>query len=111
MSTIKIQEEPHVLTVISTFTVKPADQHDLLALLATNAERWLRLQPGFIGASLHASADGAKVINYAQWKDADALQTALRDPGCRDHVAAVQKVATVDAVRCAVTTVIEGERP
>jgi hypothetical protein len=57
---------------------------------------------GFLGASIHLSADGTQIINYAQWADSAALQTMLADPRIRQHQSAL---ATVEPVRCAVRSV------
>lgn len=50
-----------MLVVISTFTVPPRKQRELLNLLHANAEEVLRHQPGFVTADLLATPDGTTV--------------------------------------------------
>ena len=52
------------LTLINVFTVEPANQRQLLELLALATETSVRHARGFISASLHRSLDGTKVTMY-----------------------------------------------
>ena len=106
---ISISKDSALLTIISVFTVAAGKQDELLDLLSTNLV-WLRKRDGFVSASLHVSGDGVNVVNYAQWASASSLEAALKDQNVRDHVAAVSKIATVKAMRCAVATSAEIER-
>lgn len=54
---------------------------------------------GFLGCSIHASEDRTTVVNYAQWRDADAFRAMFTDPDIRVHAAGVREVATVQPVR------------
>jgi quinol monooxygenase YgiN len=63
--------EGNLVTLINAFETKPEEQQALI-------DQWLRFaeeakeEPGLIGAALHRSKDGTRVINYAQWRsDAD----------------------------------------
>jgi heme-degrading monooxygenase HmoA len=64
---MRISRESNLVTVINVFETKPEQQQELI-------DQWIRLaeevkrEPGFIGAALHRSADGTRVINYAQWR-------------------------------------------
>ena len=57
----------HLITLINVFETTPTQQQELI-------EQWIRFveavkeEPGLIGAALHRSTDGARVINYAQWR-------------------------------------------
>jgi hypothetical protein len=51
------------------FTVAPARQQELVQLLVKATEEVMQHQPGFISANIHASADGERVVNYAQWEN------------------------------------------
>lgn len=104
-ATITIDPNSDVTTVISVFSTTPQRQGALLNLLATNADSWLRHLDGFIAASLHPSADGTTVVNYAQWRDPQALATMLEDPKAHRHQAEVAELATVTPLRSRVSSV------
>jgi len=55
-----------LVTLISVFTVEPANQERLLDLLDRATETSVRHAPGFISASLHRGLDRTKVTMYAQ---------------------------------------------
>lgn len=66
-----VSQEGNLVTLINVFETKPEQQQALI-------DQWIRFnesvkdEPGFIGAALHRSKDGTRVINYAQWRsDAD----------------------------------------
>src|ERR1700688_4565020 len=69
-----------LVTLINVFTVEPADQQQLLELLARATETSVRHSPGFISASLHRSLDGTKVTMYAQWRTVADYQAMREDP-------------------------------
>ena len=62
-----ITREGNLVTLINVFETKPERQQELI-------DAWIRFteevkdEPGFIGAALHRSTDGARVINYAHWR-------------------------------------------
>ena len=64
---MRIFREGNLTTLINVFETNPEQQQELI-------DQWIRLaeevkkEPGFIGAALHRSADGTRVINYAQWR-------------------------------------------
>ena len=59
MTTISVS--PKLLTLVNVFTVEPANQQQLLELLARATEDFVRHAPGFISSSLHRGLDGTKV--------------------------------------------------
>ena len=68
---MRISREGNLVTLINIFETKPEQQQELI-------EQWFRFieevtgEPGMIGAALHRSTDGTRVVNYAQWRsDAD----------------------------------------
>jgi quinol monooxygenase YgiN len=68
---MRVSQEDNLVTLINVFDSKPKPQQALI-------EQWIRFteevkeEPGFIGAALHRSTDGTRVVNYAQWRsDAD----------------------------------------
>lgn len=96
------------VTVISAFTVEPGRQDELVALLRTNADTWLRQLPGFLAAAIHVSSDGTRVLNYAQWESEAAIQAMRTDPNFGAHTAAVAALASVAPNRYSVAAVISG---
>jgi quinol monooxygenase YgiN len=69
-----------LLTLINVFTVEPANQRQLLELLARVTETSVRHAPGFISASLHRGLDGTKVTMYAQWRSVEDYQAMRENP-------------------------------
>ncbi|UOX90497.1 antibiotic biosynthesis monooxygenase [Amycolatopsis sp. FBCC-B4732] len=82
-----------MLVVISTFTVPPGKQRELLDLLRANAEEVLRHQPGFVTADLLATPDGTTVVNHARWTGAAAVRTMMEDPATRERMAPAWAIA------------------
>lgn len=82
-----------MLVVISTFTVPPGKQRELLDLLHANAEEVLRHQPGFVTADLLATPDGTTVVNHARWTDAAAVRAMMADEAVRSRIAPVWTIA------------------
>src|SRR5581483_6767849 len=66
-----VSQNGNLVTLINVFDTTPEQQQTLV-------DQWIRFteeakgEPGFMGAALHKSTDGLRVINYAQWSsDAD----------------------------------------
>src|SRR3981081_1392702 len=75
-----ISKSNKLLTLINGFTGAPANQQELLDLLARATETSVRHAPGFISSSLHRSLDGTKVTMYAQWRSAEDYQAMRENP-------------------------------
>src|ERR1039457_3663843 len=60
-------------TFINIFTCEPGDQPALLDTLKEETAELVSKLDGFVSATLHASTDGRRVINYAQWTDLAAF--------------------------------------
>jgi quinol monooxygenase YgiN len=82
-----------VVTLINVFTVEPARQQELLELLVTATEEVMQQQAGFVSANIHASADGERVVNYAQWESEQAFREMLANPQACEHMAAATRLA------------------
>jgi quinol monooxygenase YgiN len=78
MMTISLSRK--LVTLINVFTVDPANQQQLLELLARATETSVRHAPGFISCSLHRGLDGTKVTMYAQWRSAEDYQAMRENP-------------------------------
>ena len=74
-------------TLINVFTVEPQLARQLADLLTAASEDVMQHIDGFISANIHLSADGTRVVNYAQWRSAAALQAMRQDPTARQHMA------------------------
>ncbi|MFB7493706.1 antibiotic biosynthesis monooxygenase family protein [Streptomyces sp. NPDC056161] len=92
--TAQIDSTRPVATLINIFTVSPDRQDELVELLARATEETMRHQPGFIRANFHASKDGLRVINYAQWESEEHYRAMLANPEARVHMDQAAKIAT-----------------
>lgn len=80
MTTTTIAIDQDVATLINVFTVTRMTQQPLVDLLTEATEQVMRHRPGFISANIHASLDGTRVVNYAQWRSRDDFLAMLDDP-------------------------------
>ena len=75
-----ISPNANIVTLINIFTVEPANQRQLLELLARATETSVRYAPGFISATLHRGLDGTKVTMYAQWRGVEDYEAMRKNP-------------------------------
>lgn len=94
---VEIDTGNSVVTLINVFTVRPENQQKLVDMLLEATESTMRHVPGFVSASIHKSADGTHVANYAQWRRAEDFDAMLRDPRAAEHMRPMQAIATNDA--------------
>ena len=73
------------VTLINVFTVDPANQDELVELLARATDTSVRHAPGFISATLHRSLDGTKVTMYARWQGREAYLAMREDPASQPY--------------------------
>jgi quinol monooxygenase YgiN len=92
-ATTTISVDAPVATLINVFVVRPEHQRRLVDLLVRATEEVIRHRPGFVAANIHASEDGARVVNYAQWESADAFRAMLADPAAGEHMRAAGELA------------------
>jgi quinol monooxygenase YgiN len=81
------------VVLINVFTVDPANQGELVKLLAQATEEFVRRAPGFLSATLHRSFDGTKVTMYAQWQSSEAYLAMRNDPGPRPYLERALSIA------------------
>lgn len=93
----KIASGNDVVTLINVFTVRPENQQKLVDMLVEATEKTMRHISGFVSASIHKSADGTRVANYAQWRRAEDFEAMLRDPRAAEHMRPIRELATNDA--------------
>lgn len=68
------------VTIINTYVVDPERAEALLALLVQATEGTLRHLPGFVSANFHLNGERTQLVNYAQWRDRDAIAAARENP-------------------------------
>ena len=102
-----IREGTSPLTLINVFTVAPERQQDLVSALEEATERSIRHRPGFVSVNIHASLDGTRVVNYAQWESREHLEAMLADPDSNDHIKKISSLASSDPQLYQVRTTIE----
>ena len=73
-------------TLINVFSVQPERARELTDLLTAATEDVMQHIDGFISANIHLSTDGTRVVNYAQWRSAEAFQAMLNNPTARQHM-------------------------
>ena len=89
-----IDPAQQVVTLINVFTVEPERQQELVDLLDRATDEVMRHLPGFVSANLHASLDGSRVVNYAQWRSVADFQAMLANPDAGSHLKAALDRAT-----------------
>jgi quinol monooxygenase YgiN len=85
-TTITVDTDSDQVTLVNVFTVAPERQDELVDALDRATAAVFVGDPGFVSANLHASLDGTRVINYAQWASQEAYEKALARPEVREHI-------------------------
>ena len=81
-----ITKQNNIVTLINVFAVAPENQQPLLDLLVHATREVMAKQPGFVSANFHKSVDGTRVVNYAQWANAEAFAAMMNAPAVRNHM-------------------------
>ncbi|HEY3063569.1 MAG TPA: antibiotic biosynthesis monooxygenase family protein [Chloroflexota bacterium] len=105
MHEVSIRQRSGVMTLINVFTVDPERLQELMDLLTEVADNLMRKQPGFVSASLHRSADGRRIVNYAQWHTPEDFEAVRNNPDLQPHFARVAALAHIDPIVCDVAHV------
>ena len=84
MSTITAHAD--LATLINVFTVQLERARELADLLTAATEEVMQHIDGFISANIHLSTDGTRVVNYAQWRNAEAMQAMRSNPAAQEHM-------------------------
>lgn len=88
-----ISTDARLATLVNVFTVRPDQQKALVEVLERATEEVIRHVPGFVSANIHASVDGVRVVNYAQWESEDAFRAMLENPVTQDHLREAAAIA------------------
>ncbi|WP_042273088.1 antibiotic biosynthesis monooxygenase family protein [Paraburkholderia heleia] len=91
-----IAENTEFVTLINVFTVEPANQQELVNLLARATDTSVRHVPGFISAALHSSVDGTKVTMYAQWQSVEHYRAMRSNPVASPYLEQALAIAKFD---------------
>lgn len=105
MRATTIATDQPVATLINVFETDGGTQQRLVDLLVEATEQVMRHVPGFVSANIHASIDGTRVVNYAQWRTVEDFESMLRDPVAREHMAAAGALAHAEPRMHAVVSV------
>ena len=73
-------EKDRYFTILMDFEVEPDQQQALIDGIAEQVELYFRHDPAFVSISFHASEDGLRVVNYAQWRSRQAWAWAPTGP-------------------------------
>lgn len=98
---MQISHDSGLCTVI--VTVDGAPEH--LAEAAEHASQGLRRFagfPGFVAGATHRSADGARLVQYLQWRSEADHQACMADPSWADDPSSQRFMAQMQAGQIAV---------
>lgn len=71
-------EKNRSFTQLIEFEIEPHQQPGLVSALSEQTERLARVCSGFLSASVQASDDGRRVLNYLQWQSREAGEAAFQ---------------------------------
>ena len=101
-----IDEGQSLVTLINVFDVSPDKADQLIAVLNEATRGVMRTMPGFVSANIHKSLDGARVINYAQWRSKADFEAMRSHPQAGPHMKAAAELAQkFDPTLCEVVAV------
>jgi heme-degrading monooxygenase HmoA len=110
MSESTIRAGNPVVTLINVFTVEPENQDRLIEVWQRSTDEVIRHLPGFVSANIHASLDGTKVVNYAQWESQEAFTSMFSDPAAAEWLGKLAEIGTPAPVLCRVVSVHHATR-
>lgn len=84
------------ITFVNVLSVDPEMTEAVCAMLRTMTEDVLRRHRGLLGAQVHRSLDGTRVMNVTQWRSPDDLDGVLADPAVRERMRHLLTVASSD---------------
>lgn len=98
-----IRADRAVTTLINVFTVEPADQANVLALLEDGVGSLFSRMPGWISTNLHKSRDGRQIVSYSQWRDVKDIDAFRQDPRMKPYLERFGAVARHESFICDVS--------
>ncbi len=91
-----ISKDNKVVTLVNVFTVEPENQQKLVEMLVEATEKTMKNVSGFVSANIHKSLDGARVVNYAQWRSAEDFEAMAKNPEAQAHMKPIMEIAKAD---------------
>jgi heme-degrading monooxygenase HmoA len=88
-----ISVDAPVVTLINVFTVVPRRQAELVEALNHATTAIFVNIPGFHSANIHASLDGTRVVNYAQWASPEHFEAMLNRRDVQQHLKEIMAIA------------------
>lgn len=82
------------VTFINVIDVDPAKQQEVIDILQEGTEKVISRRPGFVSATILASADGSRVINLARWDSVDDVKATQADPATAEYAKRTAAIAT-----------------
>jgi quinol monooxygenase YgiN len=95
-----IRVDRAVTTLVSVFTVEPADQPKVLALLHEGTETMFSKMPGWISTNLLKSRGEKQIIVYSQWRDEKDIEAFRQDPRMKPYFQRFGTLARHEAFTC-----------
>ena len=93
---VSISKGNSVVTLINVFAVEPKNQARLVEMLVAATNQTMKVINGFVSANIHQSADGTRVVNYAQWKTREDFEAMVKNPEAQKHMRPIAEIATAD---------------
>ncbi len=81
------------VTIINTYAVAPERAQELLDFLMRSTVETMQYVPGFVSANFHVNLDRTQVVNYAQWRNREAILAARDNPEVAARISAGSKIA------------------
>lgn len=75
---MQASEKNRSFTQLIEFEIEPHQQSALVSALSQQTERLAQRYSGFMRASIQASDDGRRVLNYLQWQTREAGEAAFQ---------------------------------
>lgn len=82
------------VTIINTDAVATERAEELLDSLVRSSLSTIRYVPGFVSANLHVSLDRTQIVNYAQWKNQEAIAAARESSKVAALIREQRQIAT-----------------
>lgn len=92
MTAMTIDPAQPCLTLIDVISVDPQHTAELLELLQEISDDVMAGQPGFLGAALHPSLDGGRVVSYVKWQSREAWEAAVKRDEAKARFARVARM-------------------
>jgi Antibiotic biosynthesis monooxygenase len=81
------------VTFVNVFTCAEQRQYELVAALDKATAEVLAHLPGFLSATIHASRDKTRVLNYARWATVEDFDAMQGNPDVRDQMVQIIAIA------------------